>query len=51
MPTETPYVEWSNRMLSQPGSLMEFLGLRLLEADEDHLRMEVTKPALTPDGS
>ena len=48
---EAAYVEWSNRIVSQPGSHMEFLGLNVLEASAEHLRQEITKPHLGPDGA
>lgn len=51
MTNDPAYVDWSNRMVALPGSHMEYLGLNVLEASADHLRQEITKSHLAPDGA
>lgn len=51
MTNDPAYVDWSNRIVSMPGSHMEYLGLNVLEASPEHLRQEITKPHLAPDGA
>lgn len=51
MSNDPAFVGWSNQMVSLPGSHMAYLGLKVLEADADHLRQEVTERHLAPDGA